>query len=346
MVATARPQVVLMDLRMPIFDGVAATRRLRADHPDVQVIALTTFDDDVDMFAALRAGAIGYLLKDVSGETLFAAVRMAARGELFLPPPIATKVVAELTRIADSPQARPQPLPHPLSERELDVLHLIAAGKSNGGIAATLVVAVSTVKAHINSIFGKLDVTSRTQALVRARAPDPLTQRPVDTYTVLAASLPRSDPPALLHPWANAVPPVFRLYSTHRKLRNAEDFDKLELTVIQKVSYSLLGHWTRVEPNAVHTVIDIVAVSPSPSPAEGDVVAPSILLQCAHRSPLLVTSSGIRLRRTSMPTAARRAATSWPPTRCLVHPARSTSMPSHPSAASPTSSQAAHWCGN
>jgi DNA-binding NarL/FixJ family response regulator len=169
LVATVRPQVVLMDLRMPILDGVAATRRLRADHPDVRVIALTTFDDDVDMFAALRAGAIGYLLKDVSGETLFAAVRMAARGESFLPPPIATKVVAELARIADSPQVRPQPLIHPLSERELEILGLLARGATNREIAAALVLAEGTIKNHITNILGKLQVDTRTQAALVAR---------------------------------------------------------------------------------------------------------------------------------------------------------------------------------
>jgi DNA-binding NarL/FixJ family response regulator len=169
LVATARPQVVLMDLRMPILDGVAATRRLRADHPDVRVIALTTFDDDVDMFAALRAGAIGYLLKDVSGETLFAAVRMAARGESFLPPPIATKVVAELARIADSPQVRPQPLPHPLSERELEIVGLLARGATNREIAAALVLAEGTIKNHLTNILGKLGARDRTEAALIAK---------------------------------------------------------------------------------------------------------------------------------------------------------------------------------
>jgi DNA-binding NarL/FixJ family response regulator len=169
LVATARPQVVLMDLRMPILDGVAATRRLRADHPDVQVIALTTFDDDVDMFAALRAGAIGYLLKDVSGETLFAAVRMAARGESFLPPPIATKVVAELARIADSPQVRPQPLLHPLSERELEIVGLLARGATNREIAAALVLAEGTIKNHLTNILGKLGARDRTEAALIAK---------------------------------------------------------------------------------------------------------------------------------------------------------------------------------
>jgi DNA-binding NarL/FixJ family response regulator len=169
LVAAARPHVVLMDLRMPILDGVAATRRLRAEHPGVQVIALTTFDDDADVLAALRAGAIGYLLKDVSGETLFAAVRAAARGESFLPPPIATKVVAELTRLADAPPARPQPLADPLSERELEVVRLLARGATNREIAAALVLAEGTVKNHITSILGKLQVETRTQAALVAR---------------------------------------------------------------------------------------------------------------------------------------------------------------------------------
>jgi DNA-binding NarL/FixJ family response regulator len=160
---------VLMDLRMPILDGVAATRRLRADHPGVQVIALTTFDDDVDMFAALRAGAIGYLLKDVSGETLFAAVRMAARGDSFLPPPIATKVVAELARIADSPQVRPQPLIHPLSERELEIVGLLARGATNREIAAALVLAEGTIKNHLTNILGKLGARDRTEAALIAK---------------------------------------------------------------------------------------------------------------------------------------------------------------------------------
>jgi DNA-binding NarL/FixJ family response regulator len=169
LVATARPQVVLMDLRMPILDGVAATRRLRAEHPDVQVIALTTFDDDADVFAALRAGAIGYLLKDVSGETLCDAVRAAARGESFLPPTIATKVVAELTRLTDAPQARPQPLPHPLSERELEIVRLLAQGATNREIATALVLAEGTVKNHLTSILGKLGARDRAQAALIAK---------------------------------------------------------------------------------------------------------------------------------------------------------------------------------
>jgi DNA-binding NarL/FixJ family response regulator len=169
LVATVHPQVVLMDLRMPILDGVAATRRLRSEHPEVQVIALTTFDDDADVLAALRAGAIGYLLKDVSGETLYAALRAAARGQSLLPPPIATKVVAELTRLADPPQVRAQPLSHPLSSRELEIVRLLSRGATNREIAAALVLAEGTVKNHLTNILGKLGARDRAQAALIAK---------------------------------------------------------------------------------------------------------------------------------------------------------------------------------
>jgi DNA-binding NarL/FixJ family response regulator len=121
------------------------------------------------MFAALRAGAIGYLLKDVSGEMLFAAVRTAARGESFLPPPIATKIVAELARIADSPQVRPQTLLHPLSERELEIVGLLARGATNREIAAALVLAEGTIKNHLTNILGKLGARDRTEAALIAK---------------------------------------------------------------------------------------------------------------------------------------------------------------------------------
>jgi DNA-binding NarL/FixJ family response regulator len=169
LVPAVRPQVVLMDLRMPILDGVAATRRLRAEHPGVQVIALTTFDDDADVLAALRAGAIGYLLKDVSGETLCAAVRAAARGQSLLPPEIATKVVAELARLADSSRAQPAPPAHPLSDRELEIVRLLARGATNREIANTLVLAEGTVKNHLTNILGKLGARDRAQAALIAK---------------------------------------------------------------------------------------------------------------------------------------------------------------------------------
>jgi DNA-binding NarL/FixJ family response regulator len=169
LIHAAQPHVVLMDLRMPVLDGVAATRRLRLAHPDVQVIALTTFDDDADVFAALRAGAIGYLLKDVSGETLLAAVRAAARGESFLPPTIATKVVAELSRLAEAPAPQAAATSGPLTERELAIVRLLADGATNREIAARLVLAEGTVKNHLTNILGKLGARDRTQAALLAR---------------------------------------------------------------------------------------------------------------------------------------------------------------------------------
>lgn len=165
-VASVRPDVVLMDLRMPVLDGVGATRRLKLEHPHVQVIALTTFDDDEDVFAALRAGAVGYLLKDVSSARLIEAVLAAARGESVLQPSVAAKVVA---RFAQLPEPRPQPLVVPLSEREREVLRLLADGRSNREIAAKLFLAEGTVKNHVTNLLGKLGARDRTQAALRAR---------------------------------------------------------------------------------------------------------------------------------------------------------------------------------
>ena len=171
--AELAPEVVLMDLRMPVLDGVAATRRLRAEQPDVRVIALTTFDDDEDVFAALRAGAVGYLLKDVSSARLVEAVLTAAAGGSVLEPSVAAKVVARVARLpADEPVPRVQPLVVPLSEREVDVLRLLADGRSNREIAGRLHLAEGTVKNHVTNVLGKLGARDRTQAALRARALD------------------------------------------------------------------------------------------------------------------------------------------------------------------------------
>ncbi|UOX91330.1 response regulator transcription factor [Amycolatopsis sp. FBCC-B4732] len=167
--AALTPDVVLMDLRMPVLDGVGATRRLRLAHPAVQVIALTTFDDDEDVFAALRAGAVGYLLKDVSSARLIEAVLAAARGESVLQPSVAAKVVARFAQLADAPEPGPQPLVVPLSDRELEVLRLLAGGRSNREIATTLFLAEGTVKNHVTNLLGKLGARDRTQAALRAR---------------------------------------------------------------------------------------------------------------------------------------------------------------------------------
>ncbi|WP_155372954.1 response regulator [Catellatospora vulcania] len=169
--AELRPDVVLMDLRMPVLDGVAATRRMRVEHPGVRVIALTTFDDDEDVFAALRAGALGYLLKDASSAQLVAAIHAAARDEAVLQPSVAAKVVARFARLPDEDRTdRPQPLVVPLSERELEVLRLLAEGRSNREIAAALFLAEGTVKNHVSGVLAKLDARDRTQAALRARA--------------------------------------------------------------------------------------------------------------------------------------------------------------------------------
>jgi len=169
--ADLAPDVVLMDLRMPVLDGIAAIRRLHVEQPAVRVIALTTFDDDEDVFAALRAGAVGYLLKDVSSARLVEAVLAAARGESVLQPSVAAKVVARIARLPDgSPQPRPQPLVDPLSERELEVLRLLANGRSNREIAEALFLAEGTVKNHVTNVLAKLGARDRTQAALRARA--------------------------------------------------------------------------------------------------------------------------------------------------------------------------------
>ncbi len=166
--AELNPDVILMDLRMPILNGVAATRRITAQHPDVRVIVLTTFDDDEDIFEGLRAGAIGYLLKDVPSPKLVEAIRAAARGESSLQPSVAAKIVAEFTRMtAQTPP--PQPLVEPLSGRELEILQLVGTGASNKEVAAQLFIAEGTVKNHMSNILGKLGVRDRTQAVLKAR---------------------------------------------------------------------------------------------------------------------------------------------------------------------------------
>jgi DNA-binding NarL/FixJ family response regulator len=171
-----RPDVVLMDLQMPVLDGVAATRQLRAACPACHVIVLTTFDDDETVFEGLRAGAAGYLLKDTPSARLAEAIRAAARGESFLEPSVAAKVVAEFARLstvgaaASAPSApAPSPLAEPLSDRELEVLRLVAQGASNKEIAAALFLAEGTVKNYVTNILGKLGVGDRTQAALKAK---------------------------------------------------------------------------------------------------------------------------------------------------------------------------------
>lgn len=164
-----RPDVVLMDLRMPVLDGVKATERLREVSPDCKVIALTTFDDDDLVFDGLRAGAIGYLLKDVSSDKLIDAIRTAQRGEYFLLPSITAKVIAEFSRLPRSNPRREHELVESLSPREMEILRLVASGDSNKEIAERLVITEGTVKNHLSSILSKLNAKDRLQAVIRAR---------------------------------------------------------------------------------------------------------------------------------------------------------------------------------
>jgi DNA-binding NarL/FixJ family response regulator len=168
--ARVQPDVALMDVRMPILNGVRATRRLKRALPQCRVIVLTTFDDDEYVFDALRAGAVGYLLKDVAAARLVEAIRAAARGQSILEPSVAAKVIAEFTRVSSMvPSAQMEQMAEPLSERELEILGLIARGGSNKEIADRLFIAEGTVKNHVTRILGKLGVRDRTQAALKAR---------------------------------------------------------------------------------------------------------------------------------------------------------------------------------
>jgi len=165
-----RPDVILMDMQMPILNGVGATRRLKKSLPECRVIMLTTFTDNETIFDALRAGAVGYLLKDVGSAQLADSVRATARGESILDPSVAAKVVQEFSRVSNMvPASNSEALPEPLSEREIELLALVASGLSNKEIADTLFIAEGTVKNHITHILGKLSVRDRTQAVLKAK---------------------------------------------------------------------------------------------------------------------------------------------------------------------------------
>lgn len=171
--AELQPDVVLMDIRMPVLNGVEATRRLLAQHATARIIILTTFDDDANVFEGLRAGALGYLLKDVSGADLAAAVRTVAGGGALIEPSVARRVFAEFARLAPnskpaSPSAESS-LIEPLSERELDVLRLVAEGLSNKEIGQKLSLAEGTVKNYVTNMLGKIGARDRTQAALRAK---------------------------------------------------------------------------------------------------------------------------------------------------------------------------------
>ena len=150
-----RPDVVLMDLRMPRLEGVEAIKRIRAEDPNAGIIVLTTFDHDEDIYAGLRAGAKAYLLKDVQPEELFGCIRAVRAGEAYLQPKVAAKLVQRVQE-------------HQLTEREEQILKLLAEGKSNRAIGQVLHITESTVKSHLKSLFVKLDATSRAEAIALA----------------------------------------------------------------------------------------------------------------------------------------------------------------------------------
>jgi DNA-binding NarL/FixJ family response regulator len=165
-----RPDVILMDMQMPILNGIVATRRLKQSLPECRIIMLTTFSDNESVFDALRAGAVGYLLKDVGSAQLAESIRATARGESILDPSVAAKLVAEFSRVSSLVGGiSSEILAEPLSEREIELLRLIASGLNNKEIGETLFITEGTVKNHITHILGKLGVRDRTQAALKAR---------------------------------------------------------------------------------------------------------------------------------------------------------------------------------
>jgi DNA-binding NarL/FixJ family response regulator len=174
MVREHQPDVVLMDIRMPGMDGLAATREVLAGSPETRVVVLTTFDDDEYVYEALRAGASGFLLKSADGDALVNAVRVVAGGEALLAPEVTRRVIAQFATEATREPVDPDlhvPTPESigdLSDREVEVLQLMARGLSNQEIASELFVSNTTVKTHVSHILTKLGVRDRVQAVVEA----------------------------------------------------------------------------------------------------------------------------------------------------------------------------------
>jgi DNA-binding NarL/FixJ family response regulator len=168
-----QPDVVLMDIKMPHLNGIQATRQIVSALPRTQIIILTTYDTDDWVFDGIRAGAVGYLLKDTSGDNLAEAVRGALRGESQMDPTVARKVLREFQHATSMGRASAPPAPHEeplekLTDREEEILKLLAAGLSNKEIAQELSLSEGTVKNHISAILGKLHANDRTQAVLTA----------------------------------------------------------------------------------------------------------------------------------------------------------------------------------
>jgi NarL family two-component system response regulator LiaR len=158
-----QPDVILMDLVMPEMDGIEAIRRIKAQQPEAHILVLTTFAGEDKIFPAIKAGALGYHLKDSGPDELVQAIRQVHRGESSLHPVIARKVLQELSHPSDRP-----PTPDPLTEREVEVLRLVAQGRDNREIAEKLVITEATVRTHVSNIMSKLHLASRTQAALYA----------------------------------------------------------------------------------------------------------------------------------------------------------------------------------
>ncbi|UQX05035.1 response regulator transcription factor [Streptomyces sp. RerS4] len=167
-VAALRPDVVLMDIRMPEMNGLEATRQIMAGGADAKVLVLTTFDLDEYVYQALRAGASGFLLKDASARQLADGVRVVAAGEALLAPSVTKRLIAEFSKLSQAPRLADPKGVTELTERETEVLVLIAQGLSNAEIADRLVVAESTIKTHVSRVLVKLGLRDRTQAAVYA----------------------------------------------------------------------------------------------------------------------------------------------------------------------------------
>ena len=162
-VASVNPDVILMDLMMPEMDGIEAIQQINAEHPDMRILVLTTFAGEDKIFPAIKAGALGYQLKDSEPEELVEAIRQVYRGETALHPIIARKVLQEISRPAEKP-----PTPDPLTPREVEVLRLVAQGLENPEMAEKLVISEATVRTHVSNIMIKLHLASRTQAALFA----------------------------------------------------------------------------------------------------------------------------------------------------------------------------------